>query len=58
MAAFWSKFLYSQFLVTPPRPEQDCTGKTIIVTGANVGLGKVSPEAKQWVEQVSIRKEN
>lgn len=34
------KFLYSQFFVTPPLPRTDCTGKTIIVTGANVGLGK------------------
>ena len=34
------KFFYSQFFVTPPVPSMDCTGKTIIVTGANVGLGK------------------
>ena len=34
------KFFYSQFFITPPVPSQDCTGKTIIVTGANVGLGK------------------
>ena len=33
-------FFYSQFFVTPPVPSTDCTGKTIIVTGANVGLGK------------------
>ena len=31
-------FLVSQ-AKTPPYPTQDCTGKTIIVTGANVGLG-------------------
>ncbi|KAK4507340.1 hypothetical protein PRZ48_001075 [Zasmidium cellare] len=33
-------FLYSQFFITPQKPTTDCTGKTIIVTGANIGLGK------------------
>jgi NAD(P)-dependent dehydrogenase (short-subunit alcohol dehydrogenase family) len=33
-------FLYSQFFITPPLPTTDCTGKTIIITGANTGLGK------------------
>lgn len=33
-------FLHSQFFVTPPYPTTDCSGKTIIVTGSNVGLGK------------------
>ena len=37
---FMPKFFYSQLFVTPPVPTTDCTGKTIIVTGANVGLGK------------------
>ncbi|KAK4545475.1 hypothetical protein LTR36_002825 [Oleoguttula mirabilis] len=37
---FMPHFLYSQFFVTPQYPTTDCTGKTIIVTGANVGLGK------------------
>lgn len=37
---FLPKFFYNQFFVTPPTPSQDCTGKTIIVTGSNVGLGK------------------
>lgn len=32
-------FFYRQFFVTPPHPAEDFTGKTIIVTGANVGLG-------------------
>ena len=32
-------FLYNQFFVTPKYPTQSCEGKTIIVTGANVGLG-------------------
>lgn len=32
-------FLYRQFFVTPQYPTTECTGKTIIVTGANIGLG-------------------
>ncbi|KAK5143753.1 hypothetical protein LTR04_001780 [Oleoguttula sp. CCFEE 6159] len=41
---FLGRFFYSQLFVTPPYPSlsapyYDCTGKTIIVTGANVGLG-------------------
>ena len=32
-------FLYSQWFVTPAYPKTDFTGQTIIVTGANVGLG-------------------
>nr|OQO31172.1 hypothetical protein B0A51_01904 [Rachicladosporium sp. CCFEE 5018] len=30
---------YSQFFVTPKLPKKDLSGQTIIVTGANVGLG-------------------
>jgi len=32
-------FLYSQWFVTPPYPTKSWAGKTVIVTGANVGLG-------------------
>ena len=32
-------FIYSQFFVTPTYPTRDFTGETVIVTGANVGLG-------------------
>ncbi|KAH8802612.1 hypothetical protein F5884DRAFT_474999 [Xylogone sp. PMI_703] len=32
--------LYNQFFVTPPYPHQDFTGLTVIVTGANTGLGQ------------------
>jgi NAD(P)-dependent dehydrogenase (short-subunit alcohol dehydrogenase family) len=32
--------LYEQIFATPEYPTTDCTGRTIIVTGANTGLGK------------------
>jgi len=32
--------LYDQIFTTPVYPTTDCTGRTIIVTGANTGLGK------------------
>ena len=32
--------LHNQFFTRPPLPTADFSGKTIIVTGANVGLGK------------------
>lgn len=32
-------FLYSQFLVTPPKPTKSFAEQTVIVTGANTGLG-------------------
>ncbi|CAH0043741.1 unnamed protein product [Clonostachys solani] len=32
-------FLHSQLFVTPPSPEVSFSGKTVIVTGSNVGLG-------------------
>ncbi|KAJ8119055.1 hypothetical protein OPT61_g110 [Boeremia exigua] len=33
-------FIYSQFFASLPSPTYDYTGKTVIVTGSNVGLGK------------------
>ncbi|KAJ6015155.1 Short-chain dehydrogenase/reductase family protein [Penicillium herquei] len=33
-------FLYSQFLTRPPYPNGSLDGQTILITGANVGLGK------------------
>lgn len=32
-------FLYSQFLVRPPYPTHSFNGETVLITGANVGLG-------------------
>ncbi|CZT16998.1 related to enoyl-CoA hydratase/isomerase [Ramularia collo-cygni] len=46
-------FLYRQLFTTPPTPTKDCTGKTIIVTGANVGLGK---EAARHFVQLNAQK--
>jgi len=34
------RFLHSQFFITPPKPTGDLTGKTVLITGSNVGLGK------------------
>lgn len=36
---WFASFLYSQFLVTLPKPTKDFSGQTIIVTGSNTGLG-------------------
>ena len=38
-ASYFAGFLYSQLRVTLPYPTTSCEGKTIIVTGSNVGLG-------------------
>lgn len=37
---FLPHFIYSQLFITPPVPRTDCTGKTVIVTGSNTGLGR------------------
>ena len=37
--SFLFNFLYSQLIVSLPYPTQDFSGQTVIVTGANVGLG-------------------
>src|SRR5438045_5791845 len=36
---FITTFLYSQFFVTPPVPDHDFNGQTVVVTGSNTGLG-------------------
>jgi retinol dehydrogenase 12 len=37
---YWRTLLWSQWCFTPPYPTTSWTGKTIIVTGSNVGLGR------------------
>jgi NADPH:quinone reductase-like Zn-dependent oxidoreductase len=40
MAKFsFIRFVRSQLSKTPPVPVADLTGKTVVVTGANIGLG-------------------
>ncbi|KAK8250226.1 hypothetical protein HDK77DRAFT_480197 [Phyllosticta capitalensis] len=34
-----TSLLYSQFLFTPPSPDDDFSGQVVIVTGSNTGLG-------------------
>jgi len=41
-------FFYTQLFITPSAPSTSCTGKTIIVTGANTGLGKEA--ARKFVQ--------
>jgi retinol dehydrogenase-12 len=36
---FFPNFLKSQLFITPPIPTKDFSGKTVIVTGSNTGLG-------------------
>jgi retinol dehydrogenase 12 len=39
LIGYLPSFFHSQFFVTPTYPTTDFTGKTVIVTGSNVGLG-------------------
>lgn len=38
--ASYARFFYNQLFVTLPVPTGSCEGKTVIITGANTGLGK------------------
>jgi len=44
--SFLAAFIYTQFIYEPPVPTASYKGKTVIVTGSNVGLGK---EACRWI---------
>lgn len=44
--SFLAAFIYRQFIYQPPVPTASFAGKTAIVTGSNVGLGK---EACRWM---------
>ncbi|TKA49472.1 hypothetical protein B0A54_00138 [Friedmanniomyces endolithicus] len=41
-------FFYTQLFITPSAPSTSCAGKTVIVTGANTGLGKEA--ARKFVQ--------
>lgn len=34
-----TQFLHGQLFETPPQPTTSFAGKTVVVTGANIGLG-------------------
>jgi len=44
--SFFAAFIYRQFIYEPPVPTASFKGKTVIVTGSNVGLGL---EACRWM---------
>ena len=46
-------FIYRQFIYTPPVPTASFKGKTVIVTGSNVGLGL---EACRWMVRLGASK--
>ncbi len=51
--SFLAAFIYRQFIYTPPVPNASFKGKTAIVTGSNVGLGK---EACRWIVRLGASK--
>ncbi|KAF2634563.1 putative short-chain dehydrogenase [Massarina eburnea CBS 473.64] len=57
---YWRTLLWSQWCFTPPLPTQSWIGKTVIVTGANIGLGKEAARhfASLGAEKVIIAARN
>jgi NAD(P)-dependent dehydrogenase (short-subunit alcohol dehydrogenase family) len=47
--SFFAAFIHRQFIYEPPAPTASFKGKTVIVTGSNVGLGL---EASRWMVQL------
>ena len=47
--SFLASFIHRQFMYTPPVPTASFKGKTVVVTGSNVGLGK---EACRWMARL------
>ncbi len=44
--SYLSMFFHSQLFVKIPYPTSDLSGQTIIVTGANTGLGKIARKVR------------
>lgn len=47
------QYLYSQLIFTPPKPTQKYSGQTVLITGANIGLGL---EAARWFVKLDAQK--
>ena len=49
----WGSVFYSQYFKTPPYPENSYEGKTVIVTGSNIGLGL---EAARHITRLGVQR--